>query len=112
MGELGDKLISLLDYCYEYEKQYLATLTDEERTATGAADDWAPKDVLAHVAHWDVQAAKELVDPATYEPPDYGDDFNAMMNNVSGADVPDTIISGSQYNNARMVRDADRVIVH
>lgn len=77
MGELGDKLLSLLDYAYEYEKQFLETMTDEERAAVGAIDDWSPKDILAHVSYWDVQAAKELVDPANYEPPDYADDFNA-----------------------------------
>jgi tetratricopeptide (TPR) repeat protein len=76
MGETCDKLISLLDYVYEYEKLYLATLTDEERAAQGAADDWSPKDVLAHVSHWDIHSAKELVDPANYEPPVYDDDFN------------------------------------
>jgi hypothetical protein len=78
MGEIADKLIGLLNFSYEYEKRYLATLTDEERTAAGAADDWSPKDVMAHVSYWDIQAAKELVDPATYEPPDYGADFNAV----------------------------------
>ena len=77
MGDIGDKLIQVLDFCYDYEKSYLASLTREERAAVGTADSWSPKDVMAHVAHWDVQAAKELVDPATYEPPDYGEDFNA-----------------------------------
>lgn len=76
MGELGDKLVGLLDYAYENEKRFLATLTTEERTASGAADDWSAKDVMAHVSYWDIQAAKELVDPATFEPPDLGDDFN------------------------------------
>jgi hypothetical protein len=77
MGELGNKLIALLDFSYDYQKRYLSTRTDDERSAGGTVDQWSPKDVLAHVAHWDVQAAKELVDPANYEPPDYGDDhFN------------------------------------
>ena len=74
MGELADNLTRLLDTAYEYEKAFVADLTEEEREASGAADDWSPKDVLAHVAHRDVQLAKELVDPETYEPPDYGDD--------------------------------------
>jgi len=77
MTELVNKLLGLLDMGYDYQKRYLAGLTEEERSAAGAADDWSPKDVMAHVAHWDVQAAKELVDPESYEPPDYGDDFNA-----------------------------------
>lgn len=77
MGEIGDKLIGLLDFGYDYQKQFLATLTDEEKAQKGKADDWSAKDVLAHVSYWDIQGAKELVDPANYEPPDYGDDFNA-----------------------------------
>jgi hypothetical protein len=77
MGELADKLITLLEFSYAYQKQYLATLTEEEKTAEGAADAWSPKDILAHVSYWDIQGAKQLVDPANYEPPDYGDDFNA-----------------------------------
>lgn len=76
MGEIGDKLLGMLDFVYEYEIRFLATLTDEERMASGAADDWSPKDVLAHVSYWDIQDAKQLADPATYEPPDYDEDFN------------------------------------
>ena len=77
MGEVADKLTRLLDTAYEYEKAFMASLTEGEREASGAADDWSPKDVLAHVSFWDIQAAKELVDPANHVPPDYGDDFNA-----------------------------------
>ncbi|HSG15514.1 MAG TPA: ClbS/DfsB family four-helix bundle protein [Anaerolineae bacterium] len=77
MGELADKLIGLLDTAYEYEKAFLASLTEEERESQGTADDWSPKDILAHVAHWDVEAGKELVDPERWVRRDYGDDFNA-----------------------------------
>lgn len=77
MGEFGSKLIELLDFSYEYEKHFLATLTQPERAAVGTAASWSPKDILAHISFWDIQTAKELVDPATYELPDYGDDFNA-----------------------------------
>ena len=77
MGEIGSKLIELLDFSYEYQKQFLATLTENERSAVGESGSWAPRDILAHVSFWDIQSAKELVNPAAYEPPDYGDDFNA-----------------------------------
>jgi hypothetical protein len=76
MGETGDKLIEMLDYCYEFEKRYLATLTDQERTAVGEVKEWSPKDTMAHAAYWMVEDAKTLADPANYQPEEEDDDFN------------------------------------
>ncbi|UCG23046.1 MAG: ClbS/DfsB family four-helix bundle protein [Chloroflexota bacterium] len=77
MGDMAERITGLLDSAYEYEKASLTSLTEEERQAKGTADDWSPKDVLAHVAHWAAEAARELVDPESWVRPDYGDDFNA-----------------------------------
>ncbi len=46
------KLLALLREARGELRDWIATLTAAERAAIGAADAWAPKDVLAHLTSW------------------------------------------------------------
>lgn len=74
MSTKHDELTNLLEISYREQKRYIATLTPEERTAAGSVDDWSPKDVMAHVVHWDAQAAADMANVAQDKPPDDSDD--------------------------------------
>jgi tetratricopeptide (TPR) repeat protein len=76
MATKQDALINLLNISYEEQKRYLATLTGEERAAVGAVDDWSPKDALAHVIHWDADAAANIADPDNTIPADFDESTN------------------------------------
>jgi tetratricopeptide (TPR) repeat protein len=47
-----DILKELLEKSYQAEKQFIASLSEEERNAEGSFETWAAKDILAHIAHW------------------------------------------------------------
>ncbi len=63
MGAKRDELTNMLKMCFEQQKNYLATLTAGERSAIGKVDDWSPKDVIAHIAHWDSVMVAHLAHP-------------------------------------------------
>lgn len=57
-----EDLKKLITISYKHQKQYLAGLTEEEKTAVGQIGDWSPKDVMAHVIYWDADMAGDLAD--------------------------------------------------
>jgi hypothetical protein len=58
-----DVLVDLVEDSFSEQQRYFASMNDEARSAAGEVDDWSPKDVMAHVAHWDSMMAADLADP-------------------------------------------------
>jgi hypothetical protein len=48
---LKEKLLDLFQQEYEAELDFMSSLTEADR-ASGSADDWTPRDVLAHILSW------------------------------------------------------------
>lgn len=79
---LKTKIKNLVRLAYEAEQSYIDSLSAEEKTALGESDDWAPKDMLAHMSAWkeqtvlNYQAAKrgeEMPGQAEYQ--EFNDQF-------------------------------------
>jgi tetratricopeptide (TPR) repeat protein len=62
-------LLDLLERAYKEEQAFVARLSDEERSAVGAVEQWSAKDVLAHVVIWKERRAQLLTPAARSEPP-------------------------------------------
>jgi hypothetical protein len=85
MNSKQDTLINLMKVSHQEQKHFIATLTEGERNAAGTAENWSPKDVLAHVVHWDAHTAANLADPGRDHPDDGDDlDFNQINDRVWG----------------------------
>jgi hypothetical protein len=57
---LQDALLAALEHTRGVERAFLSGLTDAERRAAGAANDWSAKDLLAHLVDWRMRAAADL----------------------------------------------------
>ena len=55
-----DDLLSILDQSRQIREQYIAGLSDEQKAEKGSYEEWAPKDMLAHVGHWVQHQAARL----------------------------------------------------
>ncbi len=53
-------LLSLASFSGQVEAEFVAELTPPERQAIGAPDDWAAKDLVAHVTTWRERGAEDL----------------------------------------------------
>ena len=53
-------LLSLASYSAQVEAEFVAGLTPSERQAIGVCDDWAAKDLVAHVTTWRERGAEDL----------------------------------------------------
>lgn len=63
MSNKREQLIELMQVSYRQQKAYLESLTEDELLQPSDIKDWSPKDVIAHVIHWDAETAGELEDP-------------------------------------------------
>lgn len=52
MTQHAEELIGLLQFMRGEQEAYLASLPENERTANGTWEVWAPKDVLSHLYFW------------------------------------------------------------
>jgi hypothetical protein len=76
MEKIGKVLIELLAYSYREQKRFILSMNDETRSAVGSVDDWSPKDVMAHIVHWDSMTAADLADLENRPADQSGEDFN------------------------------------
>jgi len=53
-------LLSLASFSGQVEAEFVAELTPPERQAIGVPDDWAAKDLVAHVTTWRQRGAEDL----------------------------------------------------
>src|SRR5215212_2015591 len=55
------ELTELLGKGYQVEKEFIATLADEERNAGGTFENWTAKDCIAHNAYWRKHHAEDVL---------------------------------------------------
>jgi hypothetical protein len=75
--DVKSKLLDLLRMAYEEETNFNATLNDEERSVSGAADNWAIKDVIVHSSVWKVIMSERFIASMSGSTPLTYDDFDA-----------------------------------
>ncbi len=72
---LKERLLALLEWTDEEVERWLGGLGATERAAAGRVDDWAARDLLAHLAEWDGVQAGQFADTlAGRESPPLPDD--------------------------------------
>ncbi|NIS80977.1 MAG: hypothetical protein GTO14_12400, partial [Anaerolineales bacterium] len=58
---LKDQLLQIMDKSRATELEFIANLTDEDRTQDGTYEKWSAKDILAHVNYWeDVRSTRAV----------------------------------------------------
>jgi hypothetical protein len=68
-----EKLLDLIERAYQEEQEFVQSLTDEQKSAVGTSEQWAAKDIIAHVITWQArlmdnhEAAKRGETPTTYD---------------------------------------------
>jgi hypothetical protein len=68
------RLIRLIHRAQEAVDDYVGSLSDGERSAQGSYEDWAPKDVIAHINYWRRRTVETLAYHSREQPPpDYPD---------------------------------------
>lgn len=73
-AELKIGLIALVRRGQADEEAFRASLSDEERNQVGTAEEWAPKEVIAHLGYWKRRQADRLESLARGdEPPAFAD---------------------------------------
>jgi len=68
------ELTELLQKGYQVEKEFIATLSDEERNAEGTFKNWSAKDSIAHNAYWRKHHAEDVLAVLAGKPPTQTDD--------------------------------------
>ncbi len=53
--ELKPTVLELVRTAHNEEQAYIDALSEEEKAASGESDDWAPKDIVAHMTAWKEQ---------------------------------------------------------
>lgn len=59
-SDLRARLVGLLHAGHDLQEAYVATLSPEERDATGAPDRWSPKDLVAHMTAWKARRLQQV----------------------------------------------------
>ena len=81
-SSLKTKLKGLLTEIRAEVQALWDSLSDEERSATGEIDHWAPRDHLAHATFWTERLVTQLLTSAGGEPPNKIDDFQKTNDEV------------------------------
>jgi tetratricopeptide (TPR) repeat protein len=55
------ELTELLKKGYQVEQEFIAALSDEERSAGGSFENWSAKDIIAHNAYWRKHHAEDVL---------------------------------------------------
>lgn len=78
---MKDKLIELLEKGDQIEKDFIASLSDGERDATGSFENWSPKDMIAHDYYWRKHHAEDVLEVLAGKSPTQNDedDINARV---------------------------------
>jgi hypothetical protein len=70
------ELTELLQKGYQVEKEFIATLSDEERNADGTLKIGQPRICIAHNAYWRKHHAEDVLAVLTGKTPTHIDDAN------------------------------------
>ena len=68
------ELTSLLQKGYQADKEFMATLSDEDRTADGTFENWTAKDIIAHNSYWRKRHADDVLEVLAGRSPAQVDD--------------------------------------
>ena len=71
---MKQELTELLQKGYQAEKEFMATLSEEERNADGTFERWTAKDSIAHNAYWRKSHADDILDVLAGKSPTHVDD--------------------------------------
>ena len=71
---MNTELTELLKKGYQVEKEFIATLSDEERNAEGTFENWSAKDNIAHNAYWRKHHAEDVLAVLAGKTPTHIDD--------------------------------------
>ena len=71
---MKSELTELLKKGYQVEKEFVATLSDEERKAEGTFENWSAKDNIAHNAYWRKHHAEDVLAVLAGKTPTHTDD--------------------------------------
>ncbi|MGB7873831.1 MAG: ClbS/DfsB family four-helix bundle protein [Anaerolineales bacterium] len=71
---MKNELIELLQKGYQAEREFVATLSGEERNAGGTIEQWTAKDNIAHNSYWRKQHAENILAVLAGESPVQTDD--------------------------------------
>ena len=76
------ELAELLKKGRQAEEQFVAALTEAERTADSTVEKWATKDIIAHNSHWRQHHAENLLAALAGETPINTDDIDHANEDV------------------------------
>jgi tetratricopeptide (TPR) repeat protein len=71
---MKNELNELLQEGYQAEKEFIATLSDQERNADGNFEHWTAKDTLAHNSYWRKHHAEDILAVLAGDSPIHIDD--------------------------------------
>ena len=71
---MNTELTELLKKGYQVEKEFIATLSDEERNAEGTFENWSARDIIAHNAYWRKHHAEDVLAVLAGKTPTHTDD--------------------------------------
>lgn len=75
--DVRPKLIELLERTRDEEQAFVAQLTPQERERVGKVSDWSAKDLIAHLAGWQLRMADRLAELARGEDKPQPEDIDA-----------------------------------
>jgi len=88
-------LLNLASYSGQVEAEFVAELTPPERQAIGVPDDWAAKDLVAHVTTWRERGSEDLkailLGPLPPEPQEF-DEVNRAIFDQNRGQVWDVVL--------------------
>ena len=76
--EIQTKLTDLFQLAYEEEQRFIASLSDDERSAIGTPEHWSVKDIIAHLAVWKARMATSLTTARSGDPVEHFDDIDQV----------------------------------
>ena len=71
---MKSELSALLQKGYQVEKEFLASLSEEERNADGTFERWSARDTIAHNAYWRMHHAEDILAVLAGKTPTLADD--------------------------------------
>jgi tetratricopeptide (TPR) repeat protein len=76
--QIKPRLLELLNRARAEEQAMIASLSDDERAATGTLEHWSAKDIVAHNAAWKARMVDRLAAAVADEPPATPDDTDQI----------------------------------
>ncbi len=72
----------LIEWTYKEEKEFVKSLTEEERKEPGKFEDWSAKDIIAHNTFWKNKRLQDIVTALKGNLPASTEDYNEINKEV------------------------------